>query len=486
VTVLFAALIEAFKGLGFLKQAAALQEMIADKHGNFKIQNEIPCTYLQKAVQAYDKSPIFPESDEDKNIKNAYEFFLNKFANFNPCDIFQYNDNSECNIKNAEYLEAVRDQVLKLVMICISVTNQNDAYTILGTLNAKLPDLTPVDFIKNEVIRILNPRGLSFQSEEKWSEIHQLLYSREEKHSLEIFFMHYWPSRYEFTPLEKYYTSFKSKVAQNPLSLAQFMENLLTAAKDYVVISDPLPSDFRQQEEREIYTSLQSLELFRANSSKILLLALFDVRRKNLIALNDLNKILNMLESFHFIATAVCSANITNLERIYSKKAIEFRKSASIKESKDILYSLNKEMNDFLPDYETFRSALSEVYFLDGKPRYKKLIQYIFKKWEAFLIATNELEMAEITIEHILPQSTNNPYVGMLGNLLPLAGLLNHTAGDKDYGAKLSLYKKSQFKTVIKFVEKYSNKEEWNEQDIIQRTNDMAKLLYYEIFRVKG
>ena len=486
VTVLFAALIESFKESGYLKAAASLQEMIINKQRHYKIQNEIPCTFLQKAIQAYDKTPVFPESEEDKNIKNAYDFFINIFSNFSPCDLFKDHSIKECPVKEVEFLEAVRDQVLKLVMICISVTNEDDAYTILGTLNAKVPNLTPVDFIKNEVVRVLNPRGLSFQAEEKWGELHRLLHSREEKHSLEIFFMQYWPSRYEYTPLEKYYTSFKQKVAQNPLGLSQFMDNLLIAAKDYVVISDPLPSDFRQQEEREIYSALQSLELFRAHSAKILLLALFEIRRKNLIALNDLNKIMNMLVNFHFIASAVCSANITNLERIYSKKAIAFRKSSSIKESKDILYSLSKELDDFLPDFDTFKSALSEIYFLDGKPRYKKLIQYIFKKWESYLIATNELEMAEITIEHILPQSTNHPYVGMLGNLLPLAGQLNHTAGDKDYTTKLYLYKKSQFKTVIQFVDKYSNKEDWTEHDILQRTNDIAKLLYYEIFRVKG
>ena len=44
------------------------------------------------------------------------------------------------------------------------------------------------------------------------------------------------------------------------------------------------------------------------------------------------------------------------------------------------------------------------------------------------------------TIEHILPESTNNNVVGMLGNLLPLGEQLNSNLQDKSFKVKLSGY----------------------------------------------
>lgn len=482
ITILFAALVEAFKASNRIDLSISLQSLITDKEKVYRISNEYPCNYLQRTVQSYEKTEISPECDIENNIRNTFEFFHSKLTELSPETFIDEKGNAG-GIQKLALLEAIRDQVLKNIMICITVSNENDAFTILGTMNAKVPTFTPADFVKNEVVKKLNTKGLSLDAEGKWMEIKQILNSRVDKDTVDAFLMDYWPSKYEYLPAEKLYSSFKSKVPQNPESLSKFLDSLITAANFYVKISDPLPSDFRQQEEREVYLSLAALELFRANSSKILLLALLDIREKNLITLSDFIKVLNCLENFHFITTAVCSIHVPGIERIYSNKAIAFRKSQSIKESKDIMYSLIRELSSKVPDFQNFRKALSKIYFIDGKPRYKKLIQYIFRRWEAYLRVTNELEMAEITIEHIMPQASDNPNVGLLGNLLPLAGQLNHTAGDKDFLTKMSFYKRSQFKIVMQFVEKYSGKEEWNEKDIFQRTNEIAKILYYDVFK---
>jgi len=483
ITILFAALVEAFKTAGRIDLSIALQGLITDKQKVYRISNEYPCNYLQQTVQKYEKTEIIPECDIESNIRNTFEFFRSKLTELST-ESFQTEGNTDTDkILKLALLEAIRDQVLKNIMICITVSNENDAFTILGTMNAKVPTFTPADFIKNDVVKKLNTKGLSLDAEGKWMEIKQILNSRVDKDTLDTFLMDYWPSKYEYLPSEKLYSSFKSRVPQNPESLSKFIDSLITAANSYIKISDPMPSDFRQQEEREVYNSLSALELFRANSSKVLLLALLDIREKNLITLSDFIKVLSCLENFHFIATAICSVHIPGLERIYSNKAIAFRRSQSIKESKDIMFSLMKELSSLLPDFQTFRKALSKIYFVDGKPRYKKLIQYIFRRWEAYLRVTNELEMAEITLEHIMPQASDNPNVGMLGNLLPLAGQLNHTAGDKDFLTKMNFYRRSQFKVVMQFVEKYHWKEDWDERDIFQRTNELAKILYYEIFK---
>ena len=104
----------------------------------------------------------------------------------------------------------------------------------------------------------------------------------------------------------------------------------------------------------------------------------------------------------------------------------------------------------------------------------------MLRKLEVFF-STNEMKPNSLTIEHILPESSHNPKVGMIGNLLPLGENLNSEIQDKPFTFKLEKYKESQFATVKKFIEQYSNVEIWTEEHIEQRTNDIAKILYENI-----
>ncbi|HIS37019.1 TPA: HNH endonuclease, partial [Candidatus Scatousia excrementigallinarum] len=107
-------------------------------------------------------------------------------------------------------------------------------------------------------------------------------------------------------------------------------------------------------------------------------------------------------------------------------------------------------------------------------------IQYILKKIERYY-AGEELKPNSFTIEHVLPESIKTDYVGMIGNLLPLGSKLNEDLANKELGSKLEGYRQSQYTTVKQFVEKYSNCDSWNKELIIQRTKELAKILYDNI-----
>ena len=57
------------------------------------------------------------------------------------------------------------------------------------------------------------------------------------------------------------------------------------------------------------------------------------------------------------------------------------------------------------------------------------------------------------SIEHIMPESTQNEAVGMLGNLLPLGVEVNSKLSDKSLADKLSTYKLSQYQLTKKFAD---------------------------------
>ena len=102
------------------------------------------------------------------------------------------------------------------------------------------------------------------------------------------------------------------------------------------------------------------------------------------------------------------------------------------------------------------------------------------------LRSTNELEISLITLEHIVPQSirdtTIRPNVGMMGNLLPLAGVINHLVDTMPFVQKLHQYRNSELLVVNDFVTRYGTQTQWTANDITHRTDEMADTAYSQIW----
>lgn len=137
------------------------------------------------------------------------------------------------------------------------------------------------------------------------------------------------------------------------------------------------------------------------------------------------------------------------------------------------------DLKTSLPEYSIFESKFKSIIYTSRQERDKKLVQYILKKLEAFY-ATDELQPNSFTIEHILPESTGNNFVGMVGNLVPLGEKLNSELKDKNFKIKLAKYDNSQYATVKQFVKEYKD-EKWTGELIERRTIEMAKILYDKI-----
>ena len=75
----------------------------------------------------------------------------------------------------------------------------------------------------------------------------------------------------------------------------------------------------------------------------------------------------------------------------------------------------------------------------------------------------------------------------LTGEMLELmAEGVNNSIGDDLFADKISQYKKSNFVSVKKFVERYGSKAEWTEQDIDARATHMAELAYNKIWSILG
>ena len=481
LTILLSALCQRFVEIDRKNLAESIYEnYIAgkDDDGNyyFKLENETPKPFFQTAIQHIDKKEKAPSSEEENTLLNSYnEFCLYTSKNL-LAKKFRRTD-----IDDGLYeklLKAIRDQVVKyLKVIFITVGEEDEAYTIFETLNARGMDLSFVDLIKNKIFKNFNTIHPDDFAKTKWKELRSVITSRDGVGSLETFVRHWWIAKYNYTSADNVYKHFKKLWNSGEIDAREFLEELVCDAALYVKISSPISEDFKQQEERELYKSLVALKIFNISQQRPFILSLFKAWEKKYLKLADVKNTLYFLEKFHFSFNAICSMRPSGVEGSYSKAARQLIEATDKPSARKVVEELIQQLGARVPDKDRFSKGFSKLKFLRGKTTHKKLIQYIFNYLESINQTTNEFKPDSITLEHILPQScSSEDFVGSIGNLLPIGEKLNESAGDKSLIEKLQIYKQSNYVLTQEFTKNPPG--EWGKEEIESRTYSLARDCY--------
>ena len=494
ITLLLSALVESFKEIKQEDLAKGLYAFIEGRDVSnkqfFKLENENPKPFLQDSIQNINKVPANPETKEESTILKAYQFFqkrLHKNSLAREFDVFWKTSKEDETTKLCAILEAIRDQTLVfLKTIYITVGSEDEAYAIFETLNARGMNLSTVDLMKNEIFKVLVDEHPTDAAKIKWKLLHSTLAARDDRINIDIYVRHFWLSNYEFSTEGKIYKSFKRKTSSDKNIIKEFLDHLVQEADYYKKITAPVITDWRQQEEKSIYDSLVALNIFKVTQVRTFLLALLAQREDKLLKLTDMKECISTLENFHFLFSAITSSRASGLESKYSKYARELRSCKDPNSSRELLKELKEDLKQKMPALETVREGFKGLTYTNDGTRDKKLIQYIFRKWELSLSNTDELEPAQNSIEHVASQSEEKleHCVGSIGNLLPLCGQINNLAGTKDFKAKIELYKDSNLSIVADFVKKYESRIDWTEKEINERTAEIADLAFMHIWKL--
>lgn len=483
-TIAFAVLAQKFKEIKEekLSKITHLNVLGEDNDGNpyAKLVNENPKPFFQQRIQQkeIDFSSI-PQSVEEKRLLYAYNFFDRQLKESALLKAMRERNPGMEEINYIDALKAFRDQILKCKVIYVTVKSFDDAYTIFEVLNAKGKDLSPIDIIKNSIFSILTDEEPLDIASEKWAKTKNAI-KKCENTDFNTFYRHYWLSKYCLSTSRKLVANFEKYIPKTIEEYSKLVDDMEIAAKDYSEIVSPDINKWIQPEDLSIYTTLNALNVFNTTQVRIFLLSLLDAKKRGVISHKNHKKIFTYLEYYHFIFTAVCSSRPSGLERRYSFYARKLRGCNSKEESSDCINDLIVDLKTSLPEYSVFESNFKKIIYTSKQERDKKLVQYILKKLEVFY-ATNELKPNSFTIEHILPESTGNQFVGMVGNLIPLGEKLNNELQDKDFKIKIAKYNNSQYETVKQFVREYHNEERWTEELIEERTAKIAQIMYENI-----
>ncbi len=484
LTILLSVLCERFKEISKKPLAEAIyNNYIAGKDDDakdyFKLENETPKPFFQVVIQHIDKDQTRkPTSEEENNLLSSYQLLYSHTDRDNLKKIVQKDD-----IDNDLFeviLKAVRDQVVNyLKVILIAVGEEDDAYTIFETLNARGMDLSFVDLIKNKLFKSYKTTHPDDFAKTQWKKLVNTIGSRD-KGNLENFVRHWWISRYNYTSADNLYKHFKKLWSDGKIDEKKFLADLVEDADLYVQISSPETEDFKEQERKPLYRSLMALKIFNVSMHRPFVLSLFKAYDKKNLKLNDVKEVLLFIEKFHCSFNAICSMRPSGIEASYSKAARQLFEAKDITSARSVLTEFKKQMKKRLPEKETLKKDFHKLKYLSRYTKDKKLIQYIFTVIECAKQTTDEFKPDSLTLEHILSQSSitdeTEDFVGAIGNLLPLASDLNKKAADKKFTEKLEIYEKSNFILTKEFTK--NPPEKWEKEEIQARTSDLAEFCY--------
>ncbi|MGQ3380765.1 DUF262 domain-containing protein [Priestia endophytica] len=444
-------------------------------HKTFKVINENAKDFLNTRILFFEKEEKEPETKEEQKLFIAYDFFIKQLRK----------KKREHSNEFQNYLSALIEQIISLKTIFITVDKEDEAYIIFEILNSKGHDLENIDLIKNLIFKLFNQEFPIDQATKKWNEIKTELMKRKRKLDIDAYFRTYWFSKNGYVSKTKLYQSVKEQIS-NEEDAKTLLDELSDKVKLYQKISNPQDEDWTEARKRVIYDCSKALNLFDVVTPRPFILALLTKyqNENKIVKIGEIEEVLTKIENFHFIFTAISSQRASGLDRMYAKYAKQISESKSLKKTREIIINFKAALEAKLPSKEEFVKSFKKLYFTNDQTKDKKLIQYIFTKWEAHLRRTKELSIDQFTLEHIYPQNPPEEFVGYIGNLLPLDGDLNNKMDKKPFERKLEIMESSELDIVKGFIKEYEGTKSWRKEEISNRTKKIAELAYDDVWSI--
>ncbi len=486
ITILFSVLSDRFRELGedTLSKQLFNYIMTTDDDGNEVrvLQSKSSYPYFVYYIQDREKTiDTLPNTEEENCIKETYEYFLQQTSENALKKLLKkrMGDDIVHAFSHLEILKALRDQVLGCTFISIAAADKDQANKIFAILNAKGKRLVYIDLIKNKIFEELKDGVDGTFAEESWDEIKKLLNSGAETIGMATFFRHYWISKYRRCNASVLYDNFNKTIAKKKETYKEFLRDLVNNAKNYVKIINPNRADYNNR--KEYFWLVQSLstmnKTFNVVQTRIALLALYDVKERDLISTAQFKKAIITMENFHFAFTTICSMRTNNLEGIYSRFAIDLRKCTNKQEtSKVIEERLITPLEKLYPKYNSFKAGFGELIYSKKDLPMNVKTKYTVYKLNCYF-SGKEIFEDDGSIEHIVSETAGESALN-IGNLILLEQELNREAGEKDYLDKLYYYKKSNYDWIQKFIKE---NDVWSEEKIRDRAEKLADIYYKDI-----
>ena len=402
------------------------------------------------------------EEEKKSNLYVNYNFFIDKLN--------EYRDN----ISLKDIYNAIGN--LDIVDLNLQIENDLEAVQkIFEKINSTGKPLSPADLIRNYLLIADNSEYQRYLYKNYWVQIEKL-YS--DKENISDFAKHYLiTKRADWVEEDKMYSTFKSYFDNSELEKEDVLEEILHLSKYYNWFRDS------KVPEKNINVVIKELNILKSDDMYSLLLLFFDKLYDN--SKIELLKILELLCDFMIRYRIVSPTNGSSDIRktLYTILSKMINNEIELNYN-NILFELSNSPspNGRFPDDKEFKEALKNKV----NKSYAKALLY---KLEYKITKNIKVDIDEVTIEHILPQTLSNEwknylggedkaamiyntYLNCIGNLAMLSGSYNSENSNKLWDFKKDILKEAQFKLTKDSI-KYNK---WDENSIKKRNQRLSDI----------
>ena len=467
--------------------AAGLHQLVERPNINNKkeyvLQTEGSYPFFQLGVQKFPpKSDQEPDRDEEEAIQAASTYFREKIEGVVESVASDPSLSKARKRKETEKaLLEIRDKILRLKLIFITVDDEDDAYVIFETLNTRGKDLTVADLVKNHILSNLKKENENVDvARDEWNTILERFEESQVDISVNSFILHSWLSRYDYVSEKKLFKDIKRKIKKN--NVREYLDALSHESRLYREILEPSSRKW-QIEELPMRDSIQALNTFRVRQPLPMVLSVMRDRDAKTLGAKQVKRALRAIEVFHFAVTAVTSQPSSGgISSMYALHARELLAAKTPQAKANCLDELITKLKQRMPKFAEFEATFLEIGFSDERTQQKALVQYILREFYKHGKPGQPVDFSRMTIEHLAGQATksvDSDHVAMLGNLIYVDDDLNGVLGNKDFKDKKKLLKGQDAVWVDPWV---LSRTQWTETDIEARARKMAKTAFNEVW----
>lgn len=447
ITILLCAIREGFKVIGKDDLASGLQAYIEqtnrENRTEYVLQTETSFPYLQEEVLKNGPAEApYEMGREEESIEKAFTIFKAHITDYLAEFLVNKEQTKEDNEKDAsDWLAKLRDTVFDLNVILVTLDNEDDAYLIFETLNTRGKDLALSDLLRNHFAKFIKPESGVDQSTLKWAKVLDTIGSAPIPLDPDTFIVHSWQSRYDFVTKAKAFPKIKQIVTKK--NAKSHLDRFVSDSNNWRSIFD---TEYGwAKTERSVARSLAALRVFKVVQPAPGILSLIRAYRDGAIKLKVLRDAIEKIEKFHFSFNAITSSRSSGgISGMYSSFGRQVFSSDDSNAIGKCINDLTSKLRDREVPSSEFDVGFEQVIYTKLHSSQKALVQYILKKvamheGQPFIGETDDL-----TIEHLVSQSSSKggvkeTVIGQLGNLILVDSKTNEMLSTNDFKEKKAI-----------------------------------------------
>jgi hypothetical protein len=366
-------------------------------------------------------------------------------------------------------------QILRsdLVLACIPVGSERDAFRIFETLNDRGLRLSVPDLLLNYLMREAEPETDRKDIRDCWTDMVERMGRRD----INRFVRHMWVSKYGDLKSKDLFTALKEFIEGHSIGSLEFVRSCADECERYVQLIS-IDANHLKDATKHVRNLLQDLD---SQASLPLLLSAF----RNL-ALPQFIKLCQWLLVFVMRYSVIADLDSSGLETVFFELARQIRNLMMAKEggpapnAEACLKHIKEVLIKNAPSNEQIKSAVVKLIIC---PEHAG---YVMGRIATYMqTSTKEVQIDEANVEHVFPKNPKEeewggkpnqeklePYLWHIGNLTILGERLNQKAANEEFEVKRKHY---EMKSEIVMAQQIArNYKDWDVKSITDRATKMT------------